>query len=149
MAAFAMILLFLTFSGCASFSRTEMIDTDKLQGFATGTYKEDSGGKATKFSLGGGGGSWGSAGSGGLGAAWVTFQTGPPTSGSKDFAKALAIINYSKSLKSIKYDEAGGIISYEFEHQSSTADSNANSKSYQPTLAQPKAPSSFGYQPIE
>ena len=34
-----------------------------------------------------------------------------------DFARAIAMINYSKKLKSIKYDEFGGVIDYEFEQQ--------------------------------
>lgn len=149
MQKFAIILLILTFSGCASFKRTEVIDVDKAQGYATGTYNEDSGGKDTKFALGGSGGGWGGGSAGGFGAAFIAFQSGPPTSGSRNFAGALAMINYSKSLKSIKYDETGGVITYEFEHEPSTADRNTNSKKYRPAVAQPQAPSAFGYQPIE
>ena len=55
------------------------------------------------------------------------------------------MINYSKKLKSIKYDEFGGVIDYEFEQQpiSYTKASPPASKA----TSQPR--SSFGHQPVE
>ena len=66
-----------------------------------------------------------------------------PTQGDPlPFARSIAMINYSKRLRSIKYDESGGIIDYEF---------NTEPMPMRSEYAPPKAqePSSFGYQPIE
>ena len=65
----------------------------------------------------GGSGYGAGAASAGFGAGWICVETGPPPSGAYDFARAIAMINYSKKLKSIKYDEFGGVIDYEFEQQ--------------------------------
>jgi hypothetical protein len=58
------------------------------------------------------------------------------------FARSLAMINYSKRLRSIKYDESGGIIEYEFNNEPMPMTSE-----YAPPKAQ--EPSAFGHQPIE
>jgi hypothetical protein len=66
-----------------------------------------------------------------------------PTQGDPlPFARSIAMINYSKRLSSIKYDETGGIIEYEF---------NPRPMSMRSEYAPPKAqePSAFGHQPIE
>ena len=61
--------------------------------------------------------SWRAAGlDGGLGAAWIgVAKWVHPKAAPMHFAKAIAMINYSKKLKIIKYDEMGGVIQYEFE----------------------------------
>jgi hypothetical protein len=66
-----------------------------------------------------------------------------PTQGDPlPFARSIAMINYSKRLRSIQYDETGGIIQYEFNPEPMSMRSE-----YAPSKAQ--APSAFGHQPIE
>jgi hypothetical protein len=131
-------------AGCTVSHRSEVIDTDKLGGYASGTYDSKSNGPTGRFSAGGSG--FGSGGFGaGFGAGWASVETGPPPSGAYEFARAIAMINYSKKLKSIKYDEFGGVIDYEFE---------AQPVSYLKTNPQAPQPrqqrrSSFGHQPIQ
>jgi len=134
----------LVFPGCARFSRSEAIDTDKLSGYASGTYSDRSSGHTGKVALGGTG--YGTGGAGvGFGAAWICGETGPPKSGAYDFARAIAMINYSKKLKSIKYDEYGGVIDYEFEQQPVSYMKTAPQESG----TKPSRRSSFGHQPVE
>jgi hypothetical protein len=134
----------LALPGCARFHRSEVIDTDKLGGYASGTYNDRSSGPSGKVALGGSG--YGAGGAGvGFGAAWICGETGPPKSGSYDFARAIAMINYSKKLKSIKYDECGGVIAYEFEQMPVSS----MRSTYQAPGTKPKLPSSFGHQPVE
>ena len=131
-------------SGCTVSHRTEMIDTDKLGGYASGTYNDRSQGPTGRMFFGGSGFGAGGAATG-FGAAWMGVETGPPPSGAYDFARAIAMINYSKKLKSIKYDEIGGVIDYEFEQLPVSS-----IKSTQPGPgAKAKIPSSFGHQPVE
>jgi len=130
-------------AGCTVSHRSEVIDTDKLGGYASGTYSDKSHGPVGKAAFGGSG--YGAGVSTGFGMAWASVETGPPPSGAQDFARAIAMINYSKKLKSIKYDEFGGVIDYEFEQQP---------LSYLKTTPQAPQPkqhrrSSFGHQPIE
>ena len=130
--------------GVRVFQRSEVIDTDKSGGFASGTYNDKSHGHTGKVALGGSGFGTGGA-AAGFGAAWMGVETGPPKSGSYDFARAIAMINYSKKLKSIKYDEYGGVIDYEFEQLPVSS-----IRSSQPGPgAKAKLPSSFGHQPVE
>ncbi|MBU4231157.1 MAG: hypothetical protein L6277_15230 [Desulfobacterales bacterium] len=131
-------------AGCTVSHRSEVIDTDKLGGYASGTYNSKSQGPSGKFTAGGSGYGAGAA-SAGFGAGWLSIETGPPPSGALDFARAIAMVNYSKKLKSIKYDEFGGVIDYEFEQQP---------LSYVKTTPQEpktklKRRSSFGHQPVE
>ena len=138
------IVVALVCSGCATFHRSEVIDTDKLGGYASGTYSDNSRGRSGKIAVGGSGFGAGAA-SAGMGAGWICGETGPPKSGAYDFARAIAMINYSKKLKSIKYDEYGGVIDYEFESQP---------LSYRSTTPQEPGTtrqrrSSFGHQPVE
>jgi hypothetical protein len=135
----------LVFPACARFQRSETINTDISGAYASGTYSDRSSGHTGKVTLGGSGAGWGIAGGGGFGAGWVCGETGPPRSGSYEFARAVAMINYSKKLKSIKYDEFGGVIDYEFDQQPVT---------YLKTTPQAtgktlKSRSSFGHQPVE
>ena len=137
------LMVVVAFSGCATFQRSEVIDTDKLEGYASGTYRDSSSGPNSIFSLAGGGGGWGAAGAGGAGAVGMVIKTGPPDSGAYKFARAIATINYSKRLKSITYDETGRIVDYEFDQRPL-----GQSSSYRPPA--PAAPSkSFGFQPVE
>ncbi len=55
------------------------------------------------------------------------------------------MINYSKKLKSIKYDECGGIIDYEFEQQPVSCLKTTQ----QAPETKLKRRSSFGHQPVE
>ena len=131
-------------SGCTMSHRSEVIDTDKLGGYASGTYDSKSSGPSGKVSVGGSGFGAGAA-SAGFGAGWIRGETGPPPSGAQDFARAIAMINYSKKLKSIKYDEFGGVMDYEFESQPLSYVKTT------PTEPRPtrQRRSSFGHQPIE
>jgi hypothetical protein len=131
-------------SGCTVSHRSEVIDTDKLGGYASGSYNAKSQGPSGKMTVGGSGLGAGAA-SFGFGGGWMCIETGPPPSGAQDFARAIAMINYSKKLKSIKYDEFGGVIDYEFEQQPL---SYAQTTSPAPPTKL-KRRSSFGHQPVE
>jgi hypothetical protein len=135
-----LLVVILALSGCASVNRSQSIDTDQLEGFAAGRFQENVTGPSGSFTIGGGGGGWGGSG-GGMGAGAMSITSDIPRSGAYDFARAVAMINYSKKLKTIKYDEAYGIIEYEFDQKplSSRVESPAK----------PKLPSAFGHQPIE
>jgi hypothetical protein len=133
-----MVVAAFLLAGCASFHRTEVIETDKLDGYASGNYRDNSGGPTGEFGLAGGGGA-----TGGAGALGMVIKTGPPNSGAYQFARAVAMINYSKKLKSIKYDETGRIIEYEFDQRPLSRNTV-----YPP--AQSALPQqSFGYQPVQ
>lgn len=134
--ALAVVLL-----GCATFQRSEVIETDQLGGFASGTYRDNSSGRVGSLGVAGSGAAWGAGGAAGM--AGIKLKTGPPPSGALDFARAIAMINYSKKLKSVKYDQYGGVIDYEFE-QTSLAPRN-----YPGSVSGSRLPSSFGHQPIE
>ena len=137
------LMVVVAFSGCATFQRSEVIDTDKLEGYASGTYRDNSSGPNGIFSISGGGAGWGVSGGGTAGTGAMTIETGPPDSGAYKFARAIATINYSKKLKSITYDETGRIVEYEFDQRPL-----GKSSSYQPP-APAAPPKSFGFQPVE
>jgi hypothetical protein len=130
-------------AGCTVSHRSEVIDTDKLGGYASGTYDSKSQGPSGKFVLGGSG--YGAGVNTGFGMVWTSIETGPPPSGALDFARAIAMVNYSKKLKSIKYDEYGGVMDYEFEQQPLSYVKTT------PTEPRPtrQRRSSFGHQPVE
>jgi hypothetical protein len=131
-------------AGCTVSHRSEVIDTDKLGGYASGTYNSKSEGPSGKMMAGGS--AWGAgANSTGFGAGWLSIETGPPPSGAVDFARAIAMVNYSKKLKSIKYDEFGGVMDYEFEQQPL---SYVRTTPTEPTPMRQRR-SSFGHQPVE
>ena len=130
-------------SGCASFQHSEYIDTDQLQGYASGRYNSSSSGPSGTFALGGAGGGIGSGGGGGFGGGAIAVTSGPPEITPHNFARSVAMINYSKKLKSIKYDETGGIVEYEFDHQPLPR------RSGNPVVGRSNLPASFGHQPIE
>ncbi len=136
-----MVVAALLLAGCASFQRAEVIETDKLDGYASGNYRDNSSGKTGTFDMvaGGGGGAGAAAGAGALS---MNIRTGPPPSGAYQFARAIAMINYSKKLKSIRYDQTGRIIDYEFDQRPLS-----QATVYPPT--QRTVPQSFGYQPVQ
>jgi hypothetical protein len=136
-----MVVTALLLAGCATFQRSEVIETDKLDGYASGNYRDNSGGRTGEFALAGGGAGGGATAAGG-GALGMTIKTGPPNSGAYQFARSIAMINYSKKLKSIKYDETGRIIEYEFDQRPLSRNTG-----YSP--AQPAPNQSFGYQPVQ
>jgi len=138
--ACALCLFIFLMGGCASnnnIHHSESIDID-ARGLATGQYRDVRSGYFDSVYVGGAGGGWGLNGAGGLGGFAVAVQP-PPTQGNPlDFARSVAMINYSKKLKSVRYDESGDIIDYEFEGQPS---------SYQ---APPRRlPDTFGRQPVK
>lgn len=135
------IVLAAVLLGCATYQRSQMIDTDKLEGYASGTFKEDSAGPNVSLDMAGSGAGWGAGGAAGM--AGISVRTGPPASGALEFARAISMINYSKKLTSVKYDQYGGVIDYEFDQTPL-----ARSKYRDPASA-PKLPSAFGYQPVE
>jgi hypothetical protein len=163
----ALILIVLGCWGCMSVDHTTVIDSPE-SGYASGQFRDVRQGKVSDFGIfGAGAGAAAASGASALmqatGAALTqgTSQTGSsgggggmvglrvypgPTQGDpRPFAKSIAMINYSKTLKRITYDEAGGVIEYEFDH----APIPGRSSSYQPPAAKPRLPSSFGYQPVE
>ncbi len=144
MKAVGLILAILfVFSGCASFNHSEYIDTDQLSGsFASGKYQLSQSGPNGSFSIAGGGGGWGGGG-GGVGAGAMSINTGPSTVSGLNFARSIAMINYSKRITSITYDEAGGIIDYEMAPQP------VGKAAAIAVPAKPGKPSSFGYAPVE
>ena len=54
-----MVVAALLLAGCASFQRSEVIETDKLDGYASGNYRDNSGGQTGEFAIAGGGGGGG------------------------------------------------------------------------------------------
>src|SRR5208337_2435999 len=101
-------------AGCANYNHSENIGTDP-QGNAVGAYSLSSQGTNGEFALIGGYGYGGSGdSSGGFGFGFPAIHTAPPQITAYSFARAIAMINYSNRLKSIKYDEAGGILEYDF-----------------------------------
>lgn len=84
----------------------------------------------------------GSSSGGGGGMVGLRVHPAPTQGDPLPFARSIAMINYSKRLNSIKYDESGGIIEYEF-----NSGPGSMSREYAPQKAQ--VPSAFGHQPIE
>ena len=113
------LLIGFSFSGCANVDRSVRIDTDSTNSFAVGQYRDIRTGVE-------GHRRWGE---------------GDPV----NFARAIAIINYSKNLRNIKYNECGGVIAYEFEPMPVSSMRSA----YPAPGTQRKLPSSFGHQPVE
>lgn len=159
------LIVILAAWGCVSVDNATLIDTDQ-QGYATGQYRDVRSGKVADVSLfGGGAGASGAASSlvssltsantisqgtgsssssgGGGGMFGLHIKPGPTQGDPIPFARSVAMINYSKRLRSIKYDETGGIIEYEFNPgPMSMRSESAPAKGS-------KMPSAFGHQPIE
>jgi hypothetical protein len=123
----------LSFSGCATVDHSVIIDTDKTNANASGQYRDNRSGQM------GGWGFWVLGGySGDRNPSWP-WQAKQGDGDPEKFARAVAMINYSKKLKSIKYDEYGGVTAYEFDSQPASS---------MKTTPQ-HGPSSFGHQPVE
>jgi hypothetical protein len=134
-------------SGCANFKHSEVVDTDQ-QGYATGRYASHSEGRtgSVMFGASGAGSAAGISNYGfGFGALALSVETGPPPVTPYYFAKSIAMINYSRNLKSIKYDQLGGIVEYQFYQRPSGGERNSPN----PQINQSKLPASFGHKPIE
>jgi len=159
------LILALGVWGCVTVDNATLIDTDK-DGYANGQFRDVRNGQVADFTLFGGGagaaaansasallaatttaaaqGGKKSASSGGGGGMFgLTVSPAPSQGDPVPFAKSVAMINYSKRLKSIKYDEMGGIIEYEF------APGPMSMKSDSPAPKTSKMPSAFGHQPVE
>ncbi len=138
------LIIAMAFCACATVDRSVIIDTDKTDSYASGQYRDSHYGQL---------GTWGFWFLGGYSGPDAATSSGPPwfvpcavsraNSDPTKFARSIAMINYSKKLKSIKYDETEGIIEYEFEHKP------IGKVGYQPSVTKPTLPSSFGHQPIE
>jgi len=140
------LVVVMLLSGCATFQRAEVIETDKLDGYASGEYRDNSSGRTGTLGLAGsayGAGSGASGAGAGFGGLGIDVKTGPPPSGAYVFAKSIAMINYSKKLKSITYDETGRIIEYQFDQRPLS-----RSSAYPPS-AKSTLPQTFGFQPVE
>jgi len=151
-----LLIMALGIWGCVTADNSTIVDTDQ-QGYASGQYRDVRHGQVADFGIFGGGGGAGAAsaaraigpllsdsksGSGGGGMLGLRVYPAPTQGDPQPFARSIAMINYSKRLSSIKYDETGGIIEYEF---------NPGPVSMRSERALPKAPepSSFGHQPVE
>ena len=155
-----MLIMALGVWGCVSVDHSTVVDTD-TSGYATGQFRDVRHGKVANFGIfGGGAGAAAASTATGLitsvvippGGGGSTFTGGPnesnnsgggggmlglrvypaPTQGDPmPFARSIAMINYSKMLKKITYDDAG-LVSYEFRD-----------------IGPGPHPSSFGHQPIQ
>ncbi len=139
------LVIFLWASGCATVDHSVVIDTDKLDGYASGQYKDSHYGQMGEWGFWFLGGYNTSDSASGAKPLWFwPWGASKRESDPRNFARSIAIINYSKKLNTIKYDEASGIVEYEFEHKPILKKSG-----YQPAPSTSSLPSSFGYQPIE
>lgn len=124
------LALIMPFAGCVTVDHSEVIRTE-ANGLASGEYRDVRTGTLANVEFGALGGAASSMGatsaqilasvarSGpamGAGGGALGFRVKPaPAQGDPTlFARSIAIINYSKRLAKIDYDEAGDIIKYEF-----------------------------------
>lgn len=128
-----------SFSGCATVDHSVRIDTDSsTNGNVVGQYTDNRSGQM------GGWGFWLFGGYGGdTNPSWP-WHVKQGDSDPVRFARAVAMLNYSKRLKNITYNEAGEVVSYEFDTKTSAGKSGEKSIQRQPSL-----PPSFGHQPIQ
>lgn len=152
--------------GCVSVQHSEFIGTDH-EGMASGIYRDNRSGTICNISIWGTGAGASAAtsaastavgaaaspwmgnlaqngGSGAFGAAGLHINP-PPTQGNPLlFARSIAMINYSRRLLNIKYDDTGEIIKYEF------SDKPLKKRKYQPfgQTSQNGLPEAFGRQPL-
>jgi hypothetical protein len=125
-----MLAIILPLAGCVTVDHSEVIRTE-ANGLASGEYRDVRTGTLANVEFGALGGAASSMAttstavlnalvrSGpamGAGAGAIGFRVKPaPAQGDPThFARSIAIINYSKRLAKIDYDEAGDIIKYEF-----------------------------------
>lgn len=150
-------------SGCVTVDHATVIDTTQI-GDASGQYRDVRQGKVADFGIFGTGAgvggsetlalnalaaSAGSSSSGGGGMLGLRVYPGPTQGNPMPFARSIAMINYSKKLKSIKYDEYGGVIDYEFDSQPISYLKTPQVKTGSEIPTKLKRRSSFGHQPVE
>lgn len=131
----------LAFSGCANIDHHVVIDTDKTNSFAAGQYQDSRSGQMGAW------GFWVLGGFAGDTSAipfWAPWRVKQADSDPVRFARAIAMINYSKKLTTIKYDEAGGIIEYDFGQGPMGRQGSVST-----TTGEAGMPQSFGHQPVE
>ena len=137
--------------GCVSVDHSTVVDTD-TSGYASGQFRDVRHGTLANFGIFGGGagaaaasaatgtilsatsisGPNSSANSGGGGGMLGLRVYPAPTQGDPmPFARSIALINYSKMLKKITYDDCG-LVSYEFRD-----------------IGPGPHPSAFGHQPVQ
>jgi len=126
----------LVLSGCARFQHAESIDVDRFG--ATGHYQDSRSGKLYSATLGGGGGG-GGVGVAALGGFICNINSSQSQSDPTNFAKAIAMVDMSKKLKSVRYDEDTGIREYEFVQPLAQAEGKHSSN----------PPPSFGRRPVQ
>lgn len=131
--------LALAFSGCANVDHHVIIDTDKTDSFAAGQYSDSRSGQM---------GAWGfwvlGGGAGDTMPSWSPWSVKQGDSDAVAFARAIAMINYSKRLNTIKYDQTGGVLEYDFNQAPIGRQSSAP-----PTTGEAGLSKSFGHQPVE
>jgi hypothetical protein len=129
----------LAFSGCANVDHHVIIDTDKTNSFASGQYQDNRSGQM---------GGWGFALFGGYAGdttpSWTPWTAKQGDSDPVKFARAIAMINYSKRLNTIKYDQTGGVLEYDFNQAPIGRQSSAS-----PTTGEAGLSQSFGHQPVQ
>ncbi|MGA7564136.1 MAG: hypothetical protein WBW55_13090 [Desulfobaccales bacterium] len=129
----------LAFSGCANVDHRVVIDTDKTNSFAAGQYSDSRSGQM---------GGWGfwvfGGGAGDTFPSWSPWSVKQADSDPERFARAIAMINYSKRLSAIRYDQTGGVLEYDFNQAPTGRQSRAPLTSGEGGLSQ-----SFGHQPVE
>jgi hypothetical protein len=140
------IAFILPFAGCVTVDHSEVIRTE-ANGLASGEYRDVRTGTLANVEFGALGGAASSMGATFTQAVGALAQSGPamgagaggiglrvkpaPVQGDPTlFARSIAIINYSKRLAKIDYDEAGDIIKYEFNDQP------LKRRNYQPCVQQ-------------
>jgi hypothetical protein len=104
--AAVVLLLF----GCAKFQHSESITVDPYG--ANGQYNDTRFGCLTRVTVAGGGGAGGYA--AGLGGLFVNVISDQSQSDPRNFAKAVAVADLAKKLKSVRYDDSTGMREYEF-----------------------------------
>jgi hypothetical protein len=119
MQRFLPLILIISCMGCSSMgvNNSTNIATD-ANGYAVGQYSDSRSGNIYSPSsvVVGGGGGGGGAGGMGLGAAWVGYRTeNVQTEGDPlKFARAIAMINYSRRLDKVTAEDASGSKEFTF-----------------------------------
>lgn len=125
-----MLAFIWAFTGCVTVDHSEVIRTE-ANGLASGEYRDVRTGTLANVEFGAFGGAAsnmattstavlnalvrsGPGGGAGVGAIGFRVKPAPAQGDPTLFARSIAIINYSRRLAKIDYDEAGDIIKYEF-----------------------------------
>lgn len=141
-----LFVIALLFTGCVSFQHSESIDVDHYG--ATGHYTDSRSGKLYMATLSGGGGGagakwWSPGGQWGFGGGGFKFSmvSNQSQSDPRNFAKAVAMMDMSKKIKYVKYDEETGTREYEFVHPLAGPERKPSKSS--------NLPPSFGREPVQ